>query len=64
MSNKLLHPDLNDNNKGLRFLELSRNVNDYDTGKPFNRIMGCRLNKKMIDVETDLEVKTGDKYRP
>jgi hypothetical protein len=26
--------------------------------------MECRLNKKIIDVETDLEVKTGDKYRP
>ena len=64
MSNKLLHPDLNDNSKGLRLLELSRNVNDYDTGKPFNFIMGCRLNKKMIDVEEDLEVKTGYKYRP
>lgn len=64
MSNKLLHPDFNDNNKGLRLLELSRNVNDYDTGKPFKCIIGCRLNKKMIDVETDLEVKTGDKYRP
>ncbi|HZI72359.1 MAG TPA: hypothetical protein VFD60_14485 [Nitrososphaeraceae archaeon] len=64
MSNKLLHRDLNDNNKGLRLLELSRNVNDYDTGKPFNCIMECRLNKKIIDVQTDLEVKTGDKYRP
>lgn len=63
MSNKLLHADLDDNNKGLRLLELSTNVNDYDTGKPFNCIMGGRLSKKLIDVDADLEVKTGDKYR-
>ena len=64
MSEKLLPMDFNDNNKGLRFLELSTNVNDYDTGKPFDYIIGGRLSKKMSDVDADLEVKTGDKYRP
>lgn len=55
MSEKLLQVDFNDKNKGLRFLELSTNVNDYDTGKP---------SKKMIDVDPEMEVKTGNKYRP
>jgi hypothetical protein len=63
MSEKLLHVDFNDN-KVLRFLELSTNVNDYDTGKPFKYIIGGRLSKKLIDVDADLEVKTGYKYRP
>lgn len=64
MSEKLIQVDFNDKNKGLRFLELSTNVNDYDTGKPFNYIIGGRLSKKMIDVDPETEVKTGNKYRP
>lgn len=58
MSKKLLQVD---NNEGPRLLELSTNVNDYDTGEPFNYILGGKLSK---NVDPHLEIKTGDKYRP
>jgi hypothetical protein len=58
--------DSNNSNK-TRFLELSTNVNDYDTGEPLNfsnnDISETGRGKK-IDRYKSVLVKTGDKFRP
>jgi len=54
--------DFNDN-KELRSLELSTNVNDYDTGEPLTCSNEEPVSKKKIGVNEHMEVKTGDKSR-
>jgi hypothetical protein len=60
MSKKQSKVDFNDN-KELRSLELSTNVNDYDTGEPLTCSNEEPLSKKKIGVNEHVEVKTGDK---
>ena len=47
----------------IRSLELSTNVNDYDTGEPLICSNEEPLSKKKIGVNEHVEVKTGDKSR-
>jgi len=60
MSKKRSKVDFNDN-KELRSLELSTNVNDYDTGEPLTCSNEEPVSKKKIGVNEHVEVKTGDK---
>jgi hypothetical protein len=60
MSKKQSKVDFNDN-KELRSLELSTNVNDYDTGEPLTCSNEEPVSKKKIGVNEHVEVKTGDK---
>jgi len=62
MSKKRSKVDFNDN-KELRSLELSTNVNDYDTGEPLTCSNEEPVSKKKIGVNEHVEVKTGDKSR-
>jgi len=62
MSKKQSKLDFNDN-KELRSLELSTNVNDYDTGEPLTCSNEEPVSKKKIGVNEHVEVKTGDKSR-
>jgi hypothetical protein len=62
MSKKQSKVDFNDN-KEIRSLELSTNVNDYDTGEPLTCSNEEPLSKKKIGVSEHVEVKTGDKFR-
>ena len=62
MSKKRSKVDFNDN-KELRSLELSTNVNDYDTGEPLTCSNEEPVSKKKIGVNEHIEVKTGDKSR-
>jgi hypothetical protein len=62
MSKKRSKVDFNDN-KELRSLELSTNVNDYDTGEPLTCSNEEPVSKKKIGVNEHMEVKTGDKSR-
>jgi hypothetical protein len=62
MSKKQSKVDFNDN-KELRSLELSTNVNDYDTGEPLTCSNEEPVSKKKIGVDEHMEVKTGDKSR-
>ena len=62
MSKKRSKVDFNDN-KELRSLELSTNVNDYDTGDPLTCSNEEPVSKKKIGVNERVEVKTGDKSR-
>jgi hypothetical protein len=62
MSKKRSKVDFNDN-KELRSLELSTNVNDYDTGEPLTCSNEEPVSKKKIGVNERVEVKTGDKSR-
>ncbi|HEY6166076.1 MAG TPA: hypothetical protein VIW25_14330 [Nitrososphaeraceae archaeon] len=62
MSKKQSKVDFNDN-KELRSLELSTNVNDYDTGEPLTCSNEEPVSKKKIGVNEHMEVKTGDKSR-
>ena len=62
MSKKQSKVDFNDN-KEIRSLELSTNVNDYDTGEPLTCSNEEPLSKKKIGVSEQVEVKTGDKSR-
>lgn len=62
MSKKQSKVDFNDN-KELRSLELSTNVNDYDTGEPLTCSNEEAVSKKKIGVNEHMEVKTGDKSR-
>ncbi|MGB7639197.1 MAG: hypothetical protein WBL88_16670 [Nitrososphaeraceae archaeon] len=62
MSKKQSKVDFNDN-KEIRSLELSTNVNDYDTGEPLICSNEEPLSKKKIGVNEHVEVKTGDKSR-
>jgi hypothetical protein len=62
MSKKQSKVDFNDN-KELRSLELSTNVNDYDTGEPLTCSNEEPVSKKKIGVNERVEVKTGDKSR-
>jgi len=62
MSKKQSKLDFNDN-KELRSLELSTNVNDYDTGEPLTCSNEEPVSKKKIGVNERVEVKTGDKSR-
>jgi hypothetical protein len=63
MSKKQSKVDFNDNVNELRSLELSTNVNDYDTGEPLSCSNEEPLSKKKIGINEHLEVKTGDKSR-
>lgn len=60
MSKKQSKADFNDN-KELRSLELSTNVNDYDTGEPLTCSNEEPVSKKKIGANEHVEVKTGDK---
>jgi hypothetical protein len=60
MSKKQSKVDFNDN-KEIRSLELSTNVNDYDTGEPLTCSNEEPVSKKKIGVNEHVEVKTGDK---
>ena len=60
MSKKQSKVDFNDN-KEIRSLELSTNVNDYDTGEPLTCSNEEPVSKKKIGVNERVEVKTGDK---
>ena len=62
MSKKQSKVDFNDN-KEIRSLELSTNVNDYDTGEPLTCSNEEPVSKKKIGVNEHAEVKTGDKSR-
>ena len=62
MSKKQSKVDFNDN-KELRSLELSTNVNDYDTGEPLTCSNEEPVSKNKIGVNERVEVKTGDKSR-
>ena len=62
MSKKRSKVDFNDN-KEIRSLELSTNVNDYDTGEPLTCSNEEPVSKKKIGVNERVEVKTGDKSR-
>jgi len=57
MSKKQSKVDFNDN-KELRSLELSTNVNDYDTGEPLTCSNEEPVSKKKIGVNERVEVKT------
>jgi hypothetical protein len=62
MSKKQSKVDFN-GNKEIRSLELSTNVNDYDTGEPLTCSNEEPVSKKKIGVNEHMEVKTGDKSR-
>lgn len=63
MSKKDNNVDINDDKKKLRSLELSPNVNDYDTGEPIEDCsIGNALSQK-TNPKASVEIKKGDKFR-
>jgi hypothetical protein len=66
MSKKQSKVDFNDNSKEIRSLELSTNVNDYDTGESLDcdNISETTSMEKMDTSKRSLAVKKGDKSRP